>query len=286
MKKITKNGRTKSRTTRKPTRNDTTKHEIVVRVQSNPMNLPAVVPTETELMEPMRDGKKLTIPKTWLSDNQIQHILQRTPAKYIYERPGKAGMKFKYVTGSYMEKSLNFLFGWNWDIEVVQEPTVSEVIQLIETKIDQVWVTDKLTVRSPDGRFSVTKTQSGQAEIKFLRDTRKPLNIGNDIKAAHTDALKKCASLLGIASDIYGTSEYKNETGNDPRKSSDTRPESPPPSKAPDGPVEELYCHGAGKGGCPEGSEISRAGHDYSMKLYGKPLCRECAKRATPIKKK
>ena len=35
------------------------------------------------------------------------------------------------------------------------------------------------------------------------------LDYGNDLKAAATDALKKCASELGIASDIYGSEEFK-----------------------------------------------------------------------------
>ena len=33
--------------------------------------------------------------------------------------------------------------------------------------------------------------------------------MGNDLKAATTDALKKCASELGIASDIYAPNEFK-----------------------------------------------------------------------------
>ena len=36
-----------------------------------------------------------------------------------------------------------------------------------------------------------------------------PLDLGNDLKAATTDALKKCASELGIASDIYAPNEFK-----------------------------------------------------------------------------
>jgi len=76
--------------------------------------------------------------------------------------------------------------------------------------------------------------QFGRADIKFKTETRKdeqgnvmmkkdnygntkpkrfptniPLDLGNDLKAAATDSLKKCASELGIASDIYGAKEFK-----------------------------------------------------------------------------
>ena len=37
----------------------------------------------------------------------------------------------------------------------------------------------------------------------------KPVNLGNDFKASATDALKKCASEFGIASDVYGKNEFK-----------------------------------------------------------------------------
>ena len=35
-----------------------------------------------------------------------------------------------------------------------------------------------------------------------------PLSIGNDLKAAATDCLKKCAVSLGIAADVYNKAEF------------------------------------------------------------------------------
>ena len=35
-----------------------------------------------------------------------------------------------------------------------------------------------------------------------------PLDFGNDMKAAVSDALKKCASLWGIAADVYESDEF------------------------------------------------------------------------------
>jgi predicted glycosyltransferase involved in capsule biosynthesis len=39
-----------------------------------------------------------------------------------------------------------------------------------------------------------------------------PLDFGNDLKAAATDAFKKCASLLGVASDVYESDEFMEIT--------------------------------------------------------------------------
>jgi len=38
---------------------------------------------------------------------------------------------------------------------------------------------------------------------------RVPLSIGNDLKSAATDCLKKCAAEIGIAADIYNKDEFK-----------------------------------------------------------------------------
>jgi isopentenyldiphosphate isomerase len=55
----------------------------------------------------------------------------------------------------------------------------------------------------------IVKEQFGRADVKFKKGTEIPIDYGNDLKAASTDALKKCASELGIASDIYGKNEFK-----------------------------------------------------------------------------
>jgi len=51
--------------------------------------------------------------------------------------------------------------------------------------------------------------QYGCKEIMCRKGTDIPLNLGNDLKAAATDALKKCAAELGIAADIYNADEFR-----------------------------------------------------------------------------
>ncbi len=45
----------------------------------------------------------------------------------------------------------------------------------------------------------------------------------------------------------------------------------------------ELVCHGASRSGC--GNELTKQEHEFSKKVYGKPLCRGCQKLVKPIKK-
>jgi hypothetical protein len=45
---------------------------------------------------------------------------------------------------------------------------------------------------------TVTRQQFGSQKIKRSRSTGVPLDLGFDLKGASTDAMKKCASWLGV----------------------------------------------------------------------------------------
>lgn len=244
-------------------------NELVIRVAPQ-TNFPTPV-TESDLM-PEKSGSKYMIPKTWMSESQVLRILQKTPPQHILRRPGKGGKDFDYVSGVYVTKVLNFIFGWNWDFEIMST----------EEKYGQIIARGKLTVKDNKGH-SIIKMQSGRADIKFKKDTKIPLDYGNDEKAATTDALKKCASLLGIASDIYGKSEFK-EIGREVQPDYSSQPKDPKEIvidtsdsqevemkegqvKGPDG--EPTYICSA----C--GDPISEQAAEYSLKVFGKRLCRE-----------
>ena len=243
------------------------KHEIVISV--SPQIVP---PTISELTEPMKDGKKLTIPKTWLSDNQIVRMVQQTPKQHVYRRAGRGGKYFDYVTGSYVIKVLNFVFGWNWDFEVIEQGR----------EADQIWVKGRLVVKGTNGE-TIVKTQYGRADVKFKQGSKNPLDYGNDLKAAATDSLKKCASMLGIASDIYGKTEFKEEVGVDVQDdSAQTAPKSagmlPGQIIGPDG--KATFCCSV----CND--PISEQTSTYSLNVFGKRLCKEHQAEATPLKKR
>ena len=95
------------------------------------------------------------------------------------------------------------MFGWDWDFEIIDEKI------LIEAK--EIVVKGKLTCRS-NGR-TIVKMQYGNKDIAFKKNkpqtAENVLSIGNDLKSASTDALKKCASEIGIASDIYNKEDFK-----------------------------------------------------------------------------
>ena len=134
-----------------------------------------------------------------LSVDQINAVIGKTPKAAIKLRPAKGGGNWQYVSGSYMKKQLNRLFGWNWDFEIISEQILIDAGEVI--------VKGKLTCRS--NGVTIVKMQYGNKEIVFKRGTKIPLSIGNDLKSAATDALKKCAAEIGIAQDVYAPQEFK-----------------------------------------------------------------------------
>jgi len=142
-----------------------------------------------------------------LNRNQIQKIFNSTPKKYQYSRPGKGGGNWTYVKSSYVRKVLDSVFGFSWDFDI--ETTLGEAFEIAKVTKTCV-VKGKLTVNvKVDGQWQkISKTQFGRAEVKMKRDSDIPLDFGNDMKAATSDCLKKCASLFGIAADIYEADEF------------------------------------------------------------------------------
>lgn len=158
-----------------------------------------------------------------------QIIQQKTPDKEVRTRKGRGGMVFKYTDGAYVIRTLNEALGHNWDFEADNE----EVINWNGVPFE-VRCRGRLTVRL-NGQ-AVTKVQYGSQIIEFIKERDKdgkvyivgPVSIGDCFKGAATDAMKKCASLLGVALDLYD-SDYKAENYADdepevPVDTSDPRP--------------------------------------------------------------
>lgn len=132
-----------------------------------------------------------------LNAKQLQWIFKRTPQQYIKARPAKGGGSWNYVSGSYVRKVLNLMFGFDWSFEILEQHVMH----------GEAIVKGKLTCTS-NGR-TIVKMQFGNKDIICRKGTEIPLSIGNDLKAAATDALKKCAAELGIAADVYNPLEFR-----------------------------------------------------------------------------
>ena len=139
---------------------------------------------------------------TGLTVQQVQKFFTETPANKVKERPAKGGGKWKYVEGGYVTQVLNSLFGFNWSFEVVT--SMQEALATAQT--GTVVVQGRLKVKIGDEW--ITKEQYGRKEVAYKKGTQTPLDFGNDMKAAATDAKKKCANELGLFADVYSQDNF------------------------------------------------------------------------------
>jgi hypothetical protein len=160
---------------------------------------------------------QVTRTKSLLNQNQVQKLWNATPRRSTFDRPAKGGGRWTYVKVGYVRQVLDSVFGFDWSFDIETSATeayeiakVTGVVVLKGTLIGNV-VDDTNRIRT------IKKTQFGRSEVKFKKERDElgqlvPLDFGNDLKGAASDCLKKCASLLGIASDIYDGEDFINIT--------------------------------------------------------------------------
>jgi recombination DNA repair RAD52 pathway protein len=120
----------------------------------------------------------------------------------IKQREGNYGQTLDYIEGWSVIERLNQAFEADWSFEIA----LHEILE------DAVVVLGKLSAGG------VVKSQFGSSSITRAKESGKPTSIGDDLKAAGTDALKKCASLLGVGLHLYNgdnrTDRERNEQFN------------------------------------------------------------------------
>jgi len=112
----------------------------------------------------------------------------------IRQRPGPFGNRLDYVEGHAVIQRLNDALDGNWSFEVIEHGVLEQH--------DEILVLGRL---SPG---TVTRTQSGSSAITRAKETGEVVSLTDDFKSAATDALKKCATQLGV-----GLYLYKNGNG-------------------------------------------------------------------------
>jgi len=151
----------------------------------------------------------------------MNRILLEKPfgAENVKQRQGNFGNTLDYVEGHAIVSRLNEAFEANWTFELTNHWILKET--------DEVLVLGKLTAEG------ITKMAFGSMQISKTEDTKAIISLGDDLKAASTDALKKAASLLGVGLYLYSNPKGKasderpkdqNKGGNGEKKEGETRP--------------------------------------------------------------
>src|SRR6266550_8175648 len=117
-----------------------------------------------------------------------REILERPFApEQIKRRQGMNGDVLDYIEGCAVIQRLNECFEAEWIFEI-QEHRVYD---------DEVVVLGKLTLQG------ISKSQFGKSRITRAKKDNSVISLGDDLKAAATDCLKKCATLFGVGLHLY-----------------------------------------------------------------------------------
>lgn len=160
-----------------------------------------------------------------LSEQAVGVITRPLPQDKVKKRPGKAGMEFSYITPDFVIETLNEAFTFNWNTRLVY--------QNLHDNVAVVGL--ELSVPAADGT-RVSKQQFGSCEVT------RGLGVGEAFKGAASDALKKCATLLGLGLELYQDDEAPGgPTGPPsfrPPQGAPARPAAPPAApRAPSAPA-------------------------------------------------
>ena len=123
-----------------------------------------------------------------MSDDQTTYgkLAERFPASAHKTKPGSGGKALTYVDGEMVISRLNEVLDFNWSFRVVNQGTTDV----------EAWVLGEISAVI-DG-VTVVRQQYGAQEL--ARGSRTVTDL---FKSAATDAIKKCATTLGVGLYLY-----------------------------------------------------------------------------------
>lgn len=125
-----------------------------------------------------------------ITPKQALALSERTDMTLVKTRPGGHGKVLTYLPHEVVTRKLNEIFNYQWSFKV-------EVVLIGKAASDECIVKGILTIHT-EGDVDIVKEQYGSQTIL------KGMAIGDALKGAGSDALRKCSSLAGIALDLYG----------------------------------------------------------------------------------
>ena len=118
----------------------------------------------------------------------------------IKQREGHFGKMLGYIEGHAVIQRLNDAFESSWSFSVQEHNVLKE--------------TGEILVLGQLSAGNIVKSQFGSSRITRNRQTNEMVSLASDLKAAATDSLKKCATLLGVGLHLYNRGNGNGNSSN------------------------------------------------------------------------
>jgi len=155
----------------------------------------------------------------------IRNLLRgKTPVAEVKKRPMRGGGEANYVNTYYMTRQLSLITGFRWTSEYLEDKARPNWDSPIE-----IGVKVRVTIWDTKGQPYSHTCWGGKEAARYSKDDPRGtykkgdiISLFDDIKAAESDAIKKCISYFGVANDIYGGKEleyFATEEGEEGKQS-------------------------------------------------------------------
>jgi len=149
--------------------------------------------------------------KRIMLDSNIRAVIEEPIPRHLIQTRQISGTKLDYVSGNFVIDTLNRAFGYTWSWSIDKEwIQPSEPKKYKDKNTGQETVTPQVPVAHVIGTLTVflrdengnvvQVSKSGAGSKSIIGGSSEQESI---FKSASTDALKKAASLLGIAAQLY-----------------------------------------------------------------------------------
>jgi hypothetical protein len=159
----------------------------------------------------------------------------------IRKRQGNFGQTLEYIEAHAVIQRLNDAFDSAWSFEIIEHQILKEQ--------NEVLVLGRLT------SGGISKCQFGSSAITRAKQSGEIISLADDLKAAATDSLKKCATLLGVGLSLYGAKPR------DEKRRSDEKYPNVTPFRREEERIEHHNGNGNGNG------RLSAKQHQYAVSL-------------------
>ena len=136
-----------------------------------------------------------------MNQDILTKLAQEFPKTRIKSRRGSGGKNFDYVEAHTVIAKLNEAIDGDWSFEIVDHKILD----------NEVVVLGKLIVHKEP---QISKSAFGSQAIKRYDQSGEIICLGDDLKAAASDALKKAATLLGVALHLYDKDSVNGSEAN------------------------------------------------------------------------
>lgn len=143
-----------------------------------------------------------------LSENNVARRKRKTDPRKIKLRQGKGDKSFKYIKGIEAYRWLDKNYP-GWSAEVLPE-SYRELAGWINIAV-------RLTVIEPITLHKRVITRTGSKEAIVTRETNSIASV-QYIKAAETDAIKRCCVALGAWNDVYSDDDLDDSVSIEDRR--------------------------------------------------------------------